>query len=61
MRFFSFAWLLLTLLLTGFSYAFLGHNYEQALRNAAIAGLTCLVLYSVCLATYMYLRCKKLL
>lgn len=61
MRFFSFAWLLLTLLLTGLSYTFLGHNYEQAMRNAAITGLTCLTLYIISLATYVYLRRKKLL
>lgn len=56
----SLVWLLLTLLLAGLAYVFLGINYEQSMRSAEMTLLGCLVLYFLFVIAYGWLKSNKM-
>lgn len=61
MRYISFTWFALTLLLTALAYIFLGLNYEQSIHSAAVVFLTSTAVYAIVILIYWYLRQKKVI
>lgn len=59
MRYISFTWFALTLLLTVLAYVFLGLNYEQSIRSAAVVFSASMATYAIVILIYWFLRQKK--
>ena len=56
MRYVSLAWFLLTLVLSGLTYSFLGINYEQSIHQATIVFLTSLGIYTFAVLIYWFMK-----
>jgi uncharacterized membrane-anchored protein len=59
MRYISFTWFALTLLLTGLTYIFLGLNYEQSIHRAAVVFSASVAVYTIVMLLYWFLKQKK--
>lgn len=59
MRIISGTWWLLTLVLCGLAYVFLGHNYEQSVHHAAVVFATSATLYALVALVYGWPQRKE--
>lgn len=58
MRYISLTWCLLTLVLSGLTYIFLGINYEQSIHQATIVFSTSLAVYALTVLIYWFMKRK---